>query len=193
MMSTTAQDGFNLGALNTEIRSRWGWFVALGVALLILAFLAFSNLIVATIASVFMVGVLMTVGAVIEIVHAFRVRRWGGFFFWLIGGVLYGVAGILTFYNPLLAAAVLTLVLAIALIAAGILRVWASIRMRPLRGWGWITASGIITIAAGVVFALGWPANTLFLLGIVLAVDLTFQGVAAIAFGMALKANRRDG
>lgn len=192
-MSTTAQDGFNLGALNAEIRSRWGWFVALGVALLILAFLAFSNLIVATIASVFMVGVLMTVGAVIEIAHAFRVRRWGGFFFWLLGGVLYGVAGILTFYNPLLAAAVLTLVLAIALIAAGILRVWASIRMRPLRGWGWITASGIITIAAGVVFALGWPANTLFLLGIVLAVDLTFQGVAAIAFGMALKANRRDG
>lgn len=187
-MNSSAPVDFDLDLLNTEIRPRWGWFVALGVALLILAFLAFGNLIAATIVSVFIVGVLMTIGAVAQVVHAFRVQRWGGFFFWLFGGLLYGVAGILTLYNPLLAAAVLTLVLAISLIAAGILRTWASLRMRPLRGWGWITASGIITMLAGVVFALNWPANTLILLGIVLAVDLTFQGIAAIAFGMALKA-----
>jgi hypothetical protein len=37
------------------------------------------------------------------------------------------------------------------------------------------------------VFAIGWPVDTLFLLGIVLAIDLTFQGVSSIAFGLALK------
>lgn len=186
-MNTSAQAGFDLGSLNTEIRPRWGWFVALGVALIALALFAFGNLMAATIVSVFMVGVLMTIGAVVQIIHAVRVKRWGGFFFWLLSGLLYGVAGVLTFYNPLLAAAVMTLVLAISLIAAGILRVWASIRMRPLHGWGWLMASGLITIVAGVVFALNWPANTLFLLGIVLAVDLTFQGISAIAFGLSLK------
>lgn len=187
-MSSSAPGDFAVGSLNAELRPRWGWFVALGVALLVLALVAFANLMAATLVSVFMVGVLMTIGAVIQIVHAVRVKRWGGFFYWLLGGLLYAVAGVLTFYNPLLAAAVLTLVLAISLIAAGILRLWASIRMRPLHGWGWIAASGIITIIAGIVFALHWPANTLFLLGIVLAVDLTFQGISAIAFGMALKA-----
>jgi uncharacterized membrane protein HdeD (DUF308 family) len=51
-------------------------------------------------------------------------------------------------------------------------------------------ASGVITGLAGIVVALGWPVNTLWLLGLVLAIDLTFQGVAAIAFGLALKAGR---
>jgi len=135
----------------------------------------------------------MVIGAVFHVIHAFQVRRWSGFFFWLLGGVLYGVAGVLTLYNPLLAAAVLTLFLAVALIVTGIGRVWLSMRIRPQSGWGWITASGVVTILAGIVFAMHWPANTLFLLGIVLAVDLTFQGVAAIAFGLVMKGNRTLG
>jgi uncharacterized membrane protein HdeD (DUF308 family) len=51
-------------------------------------------------------------------------------------------------------------------------------------------ASGVITTLAGIVVALGWPVNTLWLLGRVLAIDLIFQGVAAIAFGLALRADR---
>jgi uncharacterized membrane protein HdeD (DUF308 family) len=51
-------------------------------------------------------------------------------------------------------------------------------------------ASGVITLLAGLGVVIGWPVNTLWLLGLVLAIDLTFQGVAAIAFGLALKAAR---
>jgi uncharacterized membrane protein HdeD (DUF308 family) len=32
--------------------------------------------------------------------------------------------------------------------------------------------------------------NSLWLLGLILAIDLTFQGMSAIAFGLALKAGR---
>jgi uncharacterized membrane protein HdeD (DUF308 family) len=173
------------------LRSKWGWFVALGVGLLVLGILAFGNLLAATVVSVFYIGVLMIIGAVAQVVHAFQVRNWGGFFFWLLSGLLYGVAGILTFSNPTLAAVALTLVLAIALVASGILRLMLSLRMRNLySGWGWIAASGVVTLLVGIVFALGWPADTLWLLGLVLAVDLTFQGIAAIAYGLALRAER---
>jgi uncharacterized membrane protein HdeD (DUF308 family) len=156
----------------------------------VLGLLAFANLVMATVVSVLYVGVLMLIGAVAQIIHAFRVKRWGGFFFWLLSGLLYGAAGILAFYNPVLAAAALTLLLAAALIASGILRIVSSFRLRPETGWGWLLASGVITLIAGIVVAIGWPVNTLWLLGLVLAIDLTFQGVAAIAFGLALKASR---
>jgi uncharacterized membrane protein HdeD (DUF308 family) len=86
-----------------------------------------------------------------------------------------------------LAAATLTLLLAIALIASGILRIWWSFQLKPQVGWGWVLASGIITLLAGIIFVLGWPVNSLWLLGMVLAIDLTFQGIAAIAFGLTLK------
>lgn len=40
---------------------------------------------------------------------------------------------------------------------------------------------------AGIVFVAGWPTNSVWLLGMVLAVDLTFQGATAIGWGLALK------
>ena len=51
-----------------QAHDKWGWFVALGVLLLILGGIAFANLFVATVASVFFVGWLMLISGVMEIV-----------------------------------------------------------------------------------------------------------------------------
>lgn len=187
---TSDVGGFGFSPVDDEIRTKWGWFLALGIALLLLGVFAFANLLAATVASVFIVGVLMIIGAVAQIVEAFQVKRWSSFFYWLLGGVLYGIAGVVAFVNPVLAAAALTLVLAISLIISGILRLIVAFNLRPRSGWGWLMASGLITTLAGLIFAVGWPANTLWLLGIVLAVDLAFQGATAIGFGLALKGSR---
>lgn len=177
----------HLDITERSVRAQWGWYVALGVALLLLAVFAGMNLYAATVASVYVVGILMLIGAVAQIVHAFRVRRWGGFIAWLLAGMLYAAAGVLTLANPRLAAATLTLLLAVALIASGLMRIWWSGWLRPLPGWGWVTASGIISALAGVVFVAGWPQNALWLLGMILVFDLAFQGVAAIVFGLTLR------
>jgi uncharacterized membrane protein HdeD (DUF308 family) len=82
---------------------------------------------------------------------------------------------------------VLTFVLAIALVAGGIFRIWVGFSARPQTGWGWIVAAGVITLLAGIVIAMRWPVNSLYILGLFLAIDLTFQGWSYIAFGMALR------
>lgn len=51
-------------------------------------------------------------------------------------------------------------------------------------------ASGVLTTLVGIIFLLGWPVNSLWLLGVVLAIDLIFHGVSEILFGLALKAGR---
>lgn len=174
-----------------ETRAKWGWFVALGVLLLIFGGIAFGNLVIATVASVYLVGWLMLFSGVIEIVHAFGVKSWGRFFYWLLSGLLYAVAGFFAFYNPLLASAVLTFLLAVALIAAGVLRLWVGWEHRSEKGSGWIIAAGIVTLLVGVLIALRWPANSLWVLGLFLAIDLIFQGWTFIAFGLALKTGRQ--
>ena len=50
-----------------QTQAKWGWFVGLGVLLLILGGIAFGNLFVATVASVYVVGWLMLMAGVIEI------------------------------------------------------------------------------------------------------------------------------
>jgi uncharacterized membrane protein HdeD (DUF308 family) len=58
---------------------------------------------------------------------------------------------------------------------------------RPHQGWGWLLAAGIITILLGLMIAMGWPVNSLWVLGLFLAIDLVFQGWSFIAIGLALK------
>jgi uncharacterized membrane protein HdeD (DUF308 family) len=170
-----------------DARSKWGWFVALGVLLLIFGGIAFGNLFIATVASVYVVGSLMLMAGVIEIAHAFGVKSWGNFFWWLGSGLLYAIAGFLAFYNPLLASAVLTFLLAVSLVASGILRLWLGFKSKPAAGWGWLVAAGVVTALAGLIIALGWPVNSLWVLGMFLAIDLIFQGWTFIAFGLALR------
>ncbi|GAA2846566.1 uncharacterized membrane protein HdeD (DUF308 family) [Aminobacter aminovorans] len=170
------------------LRSKWGWFVLLGVALTVLGVVAAGNLMIATVASVYFVGWLMILAGVFEIIHAFGIKNWGGFLLWLLGGVLYIVAGFLAFSNPLLASAILTLFLAASLVASGLMRIWMGIKGRGLlSSWGWIVAAGVVTLLAGIVIAIGWPVNSLIVLGAFLAIDLIFQGISYIAFGLGAK------
>ena len=170
-----------------ELRSKWGWFVALGVLLLVFGTFAFYNVLAATLASVLVVGATMLVAGIFEIIHAFYMRTWKHFALLLLGGILYTIAGFFAFYNPLLASAVLTLMLAISLVASGAVRVALALGSKELKNWGWILAGGIVTILAGVIIALGWPVNSLWILGLFLAIDLIFQGWGVIMFGLALR------
>lgn len=177
----------SIRSVSDEMRSKWGWFVALGVLLLILGGIAFGNLYMATVATVYVIGWLMLISGIIEIVHAFGVKTWGRFFFWVASGLLYALAGVFAFYNPILASAALTFLLAVSLIAAGVLRAWIGYQNWDQKGSGWIVTAGIVTMLAGIVIAIGWPVNSLAILGLFLAIDLVFQGWSFIAFGLALK------
>lgn len=171
----------------SELRHRWGWFVALGIALILLGTMAFLNTLVATVASVYTVGLLMLIAAAIQIAQAFSVKSWSSFFWWVLGGVIYALAGLAALINPLLASAFLTLFLAAALVASGVARIGVGFQSRPAHNWGWMVLSGLLTLLAGVIIAIGWPFNSLWVLGMFLAIDLVFQGWATIALGLALK------
>ncbi|RFB97348.1 hypothetical protein B5K11_05535 [Rhizobium leguminosarum bv. trifolii] len=179
-------DVFN-GMSTSSLRSKWLWFVGLGVLLFVCGLIAFANLMLATVVSVYYVGMLMLFGGVIYLVHAFQVRGWDHVLFWALSGVLYVLAGICAFVNPILTSAALTLFLSLALVIAGVFRTWVGRRMKPAKGWAWIVASGVITALAGFVIALGWPVNSLWVLGLFLAADLIIQGTTMIAFGLGIR------
>ncbi len=169
------------------LRAKWGWLLAYGILLIVLGMIAFFNIFLATVASVFFVGVMMLFAGGAQIIHAFQVKRWSRFFLWLLIGALYIAAGFLAFSNPLLASTVLTLLFALSLIAAGVLRVVTAIGLKPNEGWGWILAGGIVAILVGLIVLSGWPVNSLWIIGLLLALDLTFYGASLVALALALK------
>ncbi|NKB79251.1 HdeD family acid-resistance protein [Ochrobactrum daejeonense] len=156
------------------------------MALLILGGIAFGNLVLATVVSVYYVGLMMLFGGIIEIIHAFGVKSWGSFFFWALSGLLHGGRH-RRLRQPVLAAGVLTFLLAAALLGSGAFRVWLGFKSKPAAGWGWVVAGGVITVLLGLIIAAQWPVNSLFILGLFLAIDLIFQGWSFIAFGLGIK------
>lgn len=175
-------------ALERETGFGWGWFIALGAALIVLGALAFLNLPPAGTVSVYAVGVVMVIAAFAQLGTTLLVPGWRGMGFLVLSAILYGAAGVCAIVNPRLAATPLTLLLAFALIFSGMMRVRLTSVMPPLPGWGWVAASGVVTVVSGLVFIHFLFMNTVWLLGVALAVDLTFLGAMVIAFGLALRA-----
>lgn len=181
MTSTSDRD------FSTGIGRHWLWFLVLGVVLLVFGVIAAGNLFVASVASTYWVGILMIAAAVAEIVHAFAVSGWGNKIFAVLAGILYGIAGYYAFTNPLVATATLTLMLGAFLLATGLIRMWIGFRERDVTGWGWIVFGGAVTALAGLLILMGWPGNSIWVLGLFLAVDLMVSGLTYILFALGLK------
>lgn len=170
-----------------QLHSKWGWLVALGLLLTVFGVAALANLFLATVASIYYIGAMMLVAGAIHLVHAFQVRGWTDSLMWGVSALFYTAAGFLAFANPGLTAAVFTLIMAVALTIAGLFRIWVGFKMRPMKGAGWIMLAGAITALAGLVIAAGWPVNSLWILGLFLAIDLLMQGFALFSLGLAAK------
>jgi len=169
----------------------WGWFMVLGAALTVLGALAFLSLTPAGTVSVYTVGVVMVIGASAQLGTTLLVPGWNGIGLLALSAVLYGTAGILAIVNPTLAATAHSVLLALALLCSGIVRIVLTPVMPTLPGRGWVAASGLVSLVSGLVFIHLSLANTVWLAGMVLAIDQTFQGAMALAFGLALKAKAR--
>ena len=179
--------GLGPGAGIAPLRAKWGWIVALGVVYVVAGVIALGSVVMATVATVFVVGIMMVLAGVFEVINAFQIKTWGRFLFWLALGVLYIVAGFVAWDNPLLTAVWLTLILGAALVASGITRIFLAFNMQHGSPWMWVVASGLITLLLGVIILIHWPVSSLYVLGIFLGVDLVFAGAGWIGLGLGLK------
>ena len=189
---TILSDGFNRSPLDSDVaplRAKWGWIVALGVVYVIAGFIALGSIVTATVASVLIVGIMMIVAGVAEIISAFQVKTWGKFLIWALLGVLYIVAGFVTFDNPVFAAVLLTLVLGASLVVSGIMRLVLAFSMKRETPWILVALSAVITLLLGLLILARWPVNSVYILGLFLGIDLLMAGAGWIALGFGLHRN----
>ncbi len=167
----------------------WPWFLGLGALLIVAGAIAVGSIYVQALTTFIMVmlfGCLLIVGGVVEIVNAFIVRTWRGFFLHLLAGVLHLVVGGLLVENPLRGAAVLTLMLAVAFLIGGAFRLVGALVTR-FSGWVWVALNGAITLALGVLIWRGWPATSEWVIGLFVGIDLIFNGWSWVMLGLAVK------
>jgi uncharacterized membrane protein HdeD (DUF308 family) len=174
------------GLDTAPLRAKWGWIVALGIVYVVAGFVALGSIVTATVASVFVVGVMMIVSGVAELINAFQIKSWGKFLIWAMLGVLYIIAGFVTFENPLFAALLLTLMLGASLAASGVVRIILAFNMKREMPWIGVALSGVITLLLGLLILARWPINSVYILGLFLGIDLIMAGAGWMALGFGL-------
>lgn len=169
------------------LRAKWGWIFALGIIYLVVGVCALGSVVAATVASVYVVGIMMIIAGAAQVINAFQVKTWGKFFLWLLLGALYIVAGFSAFENPLLAAVLLTLLLGVALAISGITRLILAFSLKESAPWIWVALSGVVTLILGFMILSRWPISSLFVLGLFLGTDLVIAGISWIGTSLALR------
>jgi uncharacterized membrane protein HdeD (DUF308 family) len=168
-------------------RDSWGWFVALGIALILLGVICIAGEVTATLITVLTLGWLLILGSVLALIQVFRVRNWSGFFLYFLSALLRGVTGYLLIRYPFNAELSLTLILASFFIVGGIFRTVGSGTLRFPR-WGWALVSGLVSVALGVALLMQLPIVSLWFIGLAIGIEFIFDGVSAVTLGSALRA-----
>ncbi|MBU2960572.1 HdeD family acid-resistance protein [Citreicella sp. C3M06] len=173
------------------LRPDWRWMLILGALLIVGGLMAFLNPFAASLTAVAIAGGIFTLGGAIQMWIAFQ-DEGGGVGRGLSGllGLLILAFGVSLIANPLMGIVSLTLLIAGFFIASGVLRIWLGLMMRHLPGWGWLVASGAVSLILGVLVIVALPSEPGSLLGLFLGVDLLSTGVGLTALSLKIRARR---
>ncbi len=170
-----------------ELRRNWGWFLVLGIALIVLGMLALGVCtVLTTLLTVLFLGWLLLVEGVLHAVIAFWAREWSGFFLHFLAGLLSVIVGLLMLTRPERAALALTLLLAIFFLVSGVFWIISALMLR-YPSWGWTLLSGAVNLLLGLVIWSALREDALQIIGILVGVNMLFNGWSYVAFALALR------
>ena len=174
-----------LAEAKRQIADNWGWFLALGILLILAGVAAIAFPLLSTIATKIALGWIFLVAGVVLVIHAFSIQGWRGFILGLLVGALYVIAGGWLAFFPFTGIITLTILLAALFLAEGVLEVMMAMRVRPHEGWGWLLISGLVAIAVGVMIAAELPTSAAWAIGLLTGINLLSSGVSFVVLALA--------
>jgi uncharacterized membrane protein HdeD (DUF308 family) len=181
---TTISDVFAAGL--ERVRKSWGWFLICGILLAVLGVICIGKAQTATTFSILALGWVLAISAVIWLINSFYALSWHGFFLYSLNAIIRGVTGYLLIRHPDAGAQGVTMLLASLFIVGGLFRgIGASVIQFPR--WGWTVFSGIASFALGIYLLATWPSASTYFIGVVIGVDLIFDGSALVGFASAIQ------
>ncbi len=121
---------------------------------------------------------LLVVGGIFWLIHSFKARtkEWTE---WLKPVLLLITGGLMIFY-PMTGVATIGLLLAVYLLLDAYGSFMLAYSLKEKKGVFWMVFNGIISLLLAVLFIVGWPASSLFLVGLYISISLIFDGWALV-------------
>ena len=151
---------------------------------------ALANPFAASIVATKLAGWMFLISGAVQTVAGFRAEGAGAKLWSVLLGLLAVVLGVMILGEPLKGMIALTTVVAAMFLAGGIAKLVLAFSLRD-RGYFWLfLISGVATAALGVIIFANWPVSAATSLGILLGIELLFDGASAL--GMAFTSDGRE-
>ena len=90
------------------------------------------------------------------------------------------VAGLVMLWQPLAMLLAFITLLALFMTLEGVLELLLAFQFRPVRSWGWMFFSGVVTLVLAMVLWVGYPVFDVLYLGWIIAINLVLYGVSLL-------------
>jgi uncharacterized membrane protein HdeD (DUF308 family) len=169
-----------------------GWLIVLGIVEIVAGILAVAGPFVAGLAVTVVVGIAFLLGGGARLVGAFMADSFGAGTLTFLWGLLLMATGFYFVIRPGLGLTTLTLVVAVVLFIDGITRIIVSFKMKPVKGWGWMLAGGILSVLFAAMVGWEFPASSLWVIGTLVGFSLLFGGFTTISIASGAKKTVND-
>ncbi|WP_353432715.1 DUF308 domain-containing protein [Polynucleobacter sp. MWH-UH23A] len=162
-----------------------GALIGIGILFIILGMIGVAGQVLFSLVSVNVLGIFLFAGGVLQAIHAFKSAGWKSVTIQLIFAILYIGAAIYVWVFPIPALEAITLWLAAIFFVTGFLRLIAALQHRHFAEWFWLALSAAISILMGVLIMNNFPSSSLWLPGLLIAIELLLQGWSLLFIGFA--------
>ena len=171
--------------LKNEVVKRFGSYsLFIGILLTILGGIGIMLPEVMSLGTEVMVAWLLLLGGLFWAMHTYKYSR-RNIMDWL-KPILLMASGVLMVVYPVTGVASVGLLLAIYLLMDAFSSFVLAQSIYPAKGWGWMAFNGLMSALLAGLFLVGWPATSLWLVGLYVGISLFFDGTALIFVGWIL-------
>jgi uncharacterized membrane protein HdeD (DUF308 family) len=166
--------------------TRWGWWLTIGIILVIIGLILMGSPFITGIVSVLVFGSFLLIAGLVQIVAAFLEKDSEHFWLHLITAALTVVIGILMLLNPKATLLAVTLLIAAFLLADGLFRIIGALSVK-FEGWVWFLIGGLVSVLLGILILLHWPLTSLWVLGLFIGIDFLVAGWSLVMIALLSK------
>jgi uncharacterized membrane protein HdeD (DUF308 family) len=164
-----------------------GALIGLGILFIVLGMIGVAGQVLFSFVSVNVLGIFLFAGGILQGAHAFQSSGWKSVSVQLVFAVLYIVGALYVWAFPIPALEVITLWLAAIFFVTGVLRFISAFQHRHFGEWIWLLLSAALSILMGVLIMNGYPESSLWLPGLLIAIELLLQGWSLLFLGFAAR------
>lgn len=167
------------------IRSNWGWFILLGLVLMVAGAIAIVLPALSAIAAEKILGTVLCIGGFVQVVQASKVSNWLGFAWHLLLGLFATIGGALIYIDSLWAVVTITILIAAIFAILGVSQIVFALKVRRMAAWHWFLVSGGIALVVSALLLMNLPYSHSFTPATIAGVSLLFTGWAYVAIALA--------